>query len=146
VDRDAAVQPSTTRRRVLALFAFAPLVVVYGWWATGLRPFTWSSLVAILAPGVVLVAVSPKLRGTGPSLASWFTSQQQEISRRGARGYGVWIVIVGAIVLWQLVNLFWLPRTDHPTLSSMLGAAENHPGRLALFVSWLALGWYLTRE
>jgi hypothetical protein len=122
----------------------AVAVVAYGWWATGLRPFTWGALAAILLPGVVMVATSPKLRMPGPRIASWYATQRRQFNVRSTE-YGLWLLVVGAIVVWQLVNLFASPRADHPTLSSMLGAIEDHPARVVLFGLWLMLGWFLTR-
>lgn len=146
MDAEAALGPSSRHRRSALLAAGGAGVLAYGWWATGLRPFTWGALGAILVPGVALVVTSPKLRASGPSIRSWFASQRQQIDAQRAAGYATWASVLGAIVLWQLVNFFWSPRADHPTLSSMLGTVEDHPGRLVLFALWLLLGWYLTRR
>jgi hypothetical protein len=145
VDADGAVARSTPGRRRALIVAGVVVLVGYGWWATGLRPFTWSSLAAILLPGVAMVATSPKLRTSGPSVASWYATQRQQFNARASEHW-IWVSVVGAIVVWQLVNFFASPRADHPTLSSMLGTVEDHPVRLVLFVFWLALGWFLTRR
>jgi hypothetical protein len=145
VDAEGAATRSAPGRHRALILAGAVAVAGYAWWATGLRPFTLGSLAAILLPGVALVTTSPNLRTSGPSLASWYAAQRQRFDARSSERW-IWVSVVGAIVVWQLVNFFASPRADHPTLSSMLGAIEDHPVRLVLFVLWLALGWFLTRR
>jgi hypothetical protein len=53
-----------------------------------------------------------------------------------------WIVIVGALLVWQGLALANAP--EWPTLSSVFRSVMRPlPGRLLLFGLWLWLGWHL---
>jgi hypothetical protein len=55
-----------------------------------------------------------------------------------------WVIAVVVALGWELFCLFSLPRSSHPTISSMLDAADgSHLGRALAFASWLVLGWYV---
>jgi hypothetical protein len=55
---------------------------------------------------------------------------------------GGWILIVGALLVWQGFGLMNGPTW--PTLSDMFRAFMRPlPGRLLLFGVWLWLGWHL---
>ena len=49
-----------------------------------------------------------------------------------------------AVLTWEVLALGSSPRSQHPTISSLVETVEQHHlGRTALFVAWLALGWTL---
>jgi hypothetical protein len=53
-----------------------------------------------------------------------------------------WLVIVGALLVWQGIGLVRGP--EWPTLSDFFRAfMRNAPGRYLLFGLWLWLGWHL---
>jgi hypothetical protein len=140
-------------RAVVAAIVVA--VVAYGWWATALAPFSRPAFVAILAPGAVLLVVAPH-RTDRPSLRQWYAAQRAVVRAARLRsadpaargligGLVTWAVLVGAFVMWQLTNFVLSPRSQHPTVSSMLDAVETHPVRVVMFALWIALGWDMAR-
>jgi hypothetical protein len=53
---------------------------------------------------------------------------------------------VTALTGWELLALFGHPRSDHPTISSLLETAmENHVPRFGVYLLWLWLwlGWVI---
>ena len=53
-----------------------------------------------------------------------------------------WLVIVGALLLWQGIGLVRGP--EWPTMSDFFRAfMRRPPGRFVLFGVWLWLGWHL---
>lgn len=56
----------------------------------------------------------------------------------------VWSAIAAVVLTWELLALRSSPRSQHPTISSLVETVEQHHlGRIVLFVAWLALGWTL---
>lgn len=114
--------------------AAAAVVAAYGWWATGLQPFTWLALVAVLGAGVAATAVGtrlpPVLRPYSPPTART----------------ALWAVLLAAVVGWELVTYIQRPRAEHPTLSVFANRVlDPHPVRALGFLVWLAGATLLTR-
>jgi hypothetical protein len=113
----------------------AAAVVVYAWWATGLRPFTATSAIAVISAGIVAMAFgrfhcgSPEtVRLCGTQVASW-----------GA--------LLGALAAWQFAAYLQHPRSEHPTLSSLANALLGaHAARTLAFLLWLAGAARLARR
>jgi hypothetical protein len=122
--------PARTRFALLAVVA-----AVWGWWATGLEPFSTQATVVVLGSGLVAMATGGARRADASSL---------DIPRRAATP---WVVLLGALVAWQLAAYFQHPRSDHPTLSSLTNTAlDPRPVRLLAFAAWtLAAGWLARR-
>jgi hypothetical protein len=56
----------------------------------------------------------------------------------------VWSAIAAAVLAWELLALRSSPRSQHPTISSLVETIEqHHVGRIVLFLAWLWLGWTL---
>ena len=56
----------------------------------------------------------------------------------------VWVLPVAAVTAWELYCFFTLPRSAHPTLSSLLDMLDAHAaGKALAFGVWLVLGWLL---
>jgi hypothetical protein len=130
-------------RRVLSPAIGVAVVAValgYSWIASGLRPFTHPMAVMVSIPlviaGLVLLRARRRLdaaHDTGETV--------------GRRGVWVWVVLVALLLAWELISYRLLPRVDHPTLSSIADAfMEVRPRRFALFVAWLAVGYWLFRR
>lgn len=124
----------TTARHSPALLAVGAALVC-GWWATGLEPFSTRATSAVLASGVVAMAV-----GAG----------RRRVDRPRALSLGAtapWIALVAALAAWQLAAYVQHPRADHPTLSSLTNAAlDPRPIRVVAFAAWvLAAGWLARR-
>jgi hypothetical protein len=58
-----------------------------------------------------------------------------------------WLVVTIAVVSFELIVLFHLPRQAHPTLSSLSDELSQwRIGKAALFIAWLSLGWLFLRR
>jgi hypothetical protein len=58
-----------------------------------------------------------------------------------------WIVAAVAIAGWELYCVASAPRSEHPTLSSLLDTLDStHLGKSVTFALWLALGAYLVTQ
>jgi len=118
-----------------AIVAGAALVGV-AWAAGTTHSFTWPALVVTLAAAVFVLVVA--VCAPRPSGAGRTHPQRRDLP---------WGVVAVAAVAWQLVAYSQSPRTDHPTISSMLDAADAHaPLRALVFLGWLALGLVLARR
>jgi hypothetical protein len=112
-------------------------VAVYSWIAAGLRPFTLGEEVLVAVPGLVCLAAAIWTSGTT-------RTDSADASRRGSAA--IWLVLVVAVVGWELAAYFSSPRSAHPTLSVIADNVMSiQPGRALVFALWLALGWMLVR-
>jgi hypothetical protein len=108
-------------------------LATYAWWATSLRPFTVPSLTAVLAAGVLAAAVGAALL-------------PQRVRASPVPHRDVWVGLVAAVALWELVEFARHPRSEHPTISSLTNTLfANHPARTLGLLLWFALGAWLTR-
>jgi hypothetical protein len=124
---------SRSRRRLGWLCAGA-VVGAYAWWVAGLEHFTTRALVAVLAAAALAVAS-----------ARW-PPRRCRASTDDAGASTPWLVVLGALVAWELVAFSLSPRSTHPTLSSLADAALGpRPLEAAAFVAWLAVGRRLAR-
>jgi hypothetical protein len=136
-----AVEVSARTRRT-ALVVAAGLVC--GWWVTSLTPFTAGATVAVLAFGVVEIALAEFVR----------RRRRRHLSGAGAGGGPdvpgraclVWVAAIVVLAAWELFSLFSHPRSAHPTISSMLDPwLAHHLVRWLAFAAWAWLGWELAR-
>jgi hypothetical protein len=116
-------------------------VLAYGWWNTDLEPFSDAAFRALLVPVVLLIVVASVYRARHASDAREAATRAEPRFRAAAV---VWGAIVTAVVAWELIALRSSPRSEHPTISSLVeGLAHHHVARLALFALWISLGWTL---
>lgn len=55
-----------------------------------------------------------------------------------------WATLAVAVASLELGNFVASPRSQHPTISSLLAVAEAHEvWRAILFAAWLGVGWWL---
>jgi uncharacterized membrane protein len=55
-----------------------------------------------------------------------------------------WATLAAAVASFELGNFVASPRSQHPTISSLLAVAEGHEvWRALLFGAWLGVGWWL---
>lgn len=115
--------------RSLGLAGVAVGTLVYAWWATGLRPFSWPAYVAVGAAGVVAIV---------------FGTRRRTSSRPGDRrvpGAWMWGVLGALLAGWELAAYLQKPRADHPTLSYLADQMlDGHPARAVAFLVWLVVG------
>jgi hypothetical protein len=117
------------------------VVLAYGWWFTDLEPFSPAAFRALLVAVVLLLVVAVVHRVRGGRRAA-------DAATRAAPGFWaavvVWSMVVIAVVAWELIALRSLPRSAHPTISSIVeGSEHHHIARLALYSVWVWLGWAL---
>ena len=122
--------------RVVVCVAAGGAVLVYAWWATGLRPFAATTALAVVGPGVVTMAFGHTRRTLttehAPALAGTLAG---------------WAVLFAALAAWQLQAYLQHPRTAHPTLSSLVNAAlDTHVARTLAFTAWIAGAYRLARR
>lgn len=61
-------------------------------------------------------------------------------------GAAPWVLLLLAVVGWELFCYFGSPRSAHPTISSIYDAlARVKAAKAAVALAWLALGWRLLR-
>ncbi|MGA3147962.1 MAG: hypothetical protein ABSF33_10845 [Acidimicrobiales bacterium] len=63
------------------------------------------------------------------------------------RLWSAWAATAALVAGWEVYCYTAAPRSQHPTLSSLLdGLDSSHAGKALAFALWLALGWYLVRR
>jgi hypothetical protein len=117
------------------------VVLAYGWWFTDREPFSPGAFRAMMvAVAAVIVAATVRRRR--------FTPERADSATRPAQWFRaavvVWSALAGAVVAWELLALRSLPRSAHPTISSITESVEQfHVTRLALYAAWVWFGWML---
>jgi hypothetical protein len=107
---------------------------LFAWWVTGLPPFSISTTLAVVVTGLAVALLS----GRG---------DRRPVQSPGPVGLAVWAVLVTGLAAWQIAALVELPRSDHPTLSSLANAAlDARPVRAVAFAAWLAASAWLGRR
>jgi hypothetical protein len=136
------MNPRGARVEQLLPVAVAGIVVLgYGWWFTDREPFSPGAFRALLVAVVLLLVAAVVHRIRGGRRAA-------DAATRAAPGFWaavvVWTVVVIAVVAWELIALRSLPRSAHPTISSIVeGSEHHHVARLALYSVWVWFGWAL---
>ncbi len=107
------------------------------------RPFTGgadavTALPLAVAAGAAVVRMrSPRPDPMVPGLGRAVTAHRRWL---------VWAAAAAVIAGWELYCYTAAPRSEHPTLSSLLDTLDStHAGKAIAFALWLALGWYLVR-
>ena len=110
------------------------LVLAYGWWAVSLPPFSALASVAVLVPGATAIGLGAFRR-------------RPEQRRDRTRGVALWMTVAAAVLCWQLVAFVQHPRSDHPTLSSLMNALlDSQLPRAAAFALWIFVTLRLARR
>jgi hypothetical protein len=144
----------TTLRRSAPFVAVA-VALAYAWLISGTRSFTMAATVVTAVPVVLGLAVAAARRGRRQPFRAWRAASRDAFERslrpatrpKAAAGVAAWAVVIGLIAVWELVNLFQLPRGDHPTISWATDVlTEYRPGRFALSLLWFALGVEVLRR
>lgn len=110
--------------------------VVYAAGAACLTPLTWPAMLATVPPLAVclMVALRPASRPVRRPI--------------GRRRVVPWLVVVGAGTVWEAVALIRSPRSDYPTISSIVSplAGTQWWVRFAGYLLWFAVGLWLLRQ
>lgn len=125
------------QRRVAVVVVAA--VIAYAVVAASFVPYTWPDTVAIVVPGVLVLAVVWRgplwVRPVPP--APW------------AVGATAWAAVFVTAALVELAALLMQPNLqvgsyDHPTISYLMESVlANGPGRALTLLVWVALGYFL---
>jgi hypothetical protein len=132
-------------------------VLVYSWWVTTFRPFTWPIRIGTAVPAVVLVLLAVRDHRRRSALRAWVASwhlveEGQEPAPPWRRvvwraGTVYWTPLIAAISIWELLARFHTPRSLYPTLSSLSDSVNRlHAVRFLTFVLWLLFGRDLLRR
>jgi hypothetical protein len=120
---------------------FAPVAIALAAVAAFTTPFTWA------ANGVVFAGFAAVLGGGLIRVLAHRPSVERATSSKGGWRRAPYAIAAGAAASWELFNLFSAPRNAHPTFSSILDIIDGtHVGHGAMFLLWLALGWYLVTQ
>lgn len=116
------------------------LTIGYSWWATGLETFSWQSTVAIVGGGAVAVGWGTWQRRRGDPLPGDRSEEDRERLRVGRKpGLAIWLALLGALAVLQLVMFTRGPREDYPTISSIINELlGTHGARTVACAAWLA--------
>jgi hypothetical protein len=152
------VAVDVVRRRRRLLVAVVIGLGLHAWWVTELRPFTWPSLAAVVGSGLAAVAlawrhrVGPPRRGASPAGPGSVPGRPEPVPARLPQpetwraGVVAWWGLIALLGLWELAAYLQHPRTDHPTLSSLLDSLlADQPLRAAAFAAWLVGTYRLAR-
>jgi hypothetical protein len=159
VREPSAVQ---SRWRTPARVAAPVTVLVYAWWVTSFRAFTWPIRIATAVPGVLLLllllVLAVRDRRVRVPLRAWFASWRLTASAQQPplplwrrivwrAGTVVWSLLIVAISTWEVMARLHAPRSLYPTLSSISGSVTRvHAVRFLAFVLWLLFGRDLLRR
>ena len=115
------------------------VAVVYATVASRFAPLTWPSMLATLPPAAVVFWVGMRGRPTreGPAM----------VLRRSR--LMPWVVVGVAGIALEIAAVLQSPRSDFPTLSSIVSPlAGDSAGwyRFAGYLAWFALGAWLARR
>jgi hypothetical protein len=150
--REFAVdRPALTAAAVLAGICLAVV-------ASFTRPFTLAADVATAVPiALAVLALAVRSRPTdelGSVHAPGGEAPNGEEETEGPQGTSRpapasrWSLLCAGLVAvigsWELYNYLSVPRSQHPTLSSLIDLLDGtHVGKTIAFGLWLALGCYL---
>ena len=117
----------------------AAVVLGYGVVVGALTRYTWPVTVAVLVPGVLVLAFGWR----GPLRPRPIPPPTR---RRGAV---LWAAVFVTAGVWELAALLQQPTLhddsyDHPTISVLMDTVlASHAGRSITLLAWLAFGWFL---
>ncbi len=134
------------------------VVLLYSWWVTTFRAFTWPIRIATAIPGVLLLVVAARDRRRRSALRAWVSSWRLVLEERDPPlplwrrvvwrgGTVVWSLLIAAIASWELLARMHAPRSIYPTISSLSDSVTRvHAVRFLAFVLWLLFGRDLLRR
>jgi type IV secretory pathway VirB2 component (pilin) len=109
----------------------------YAWAAGGTAPFSATSLVLVLIPGVVLAAI-----------ASWWPPQRiPPPEKLDIAGMSYWVICVAALFEWEASAYRDNSLPWHPSLTDLVNPLIGpHIIKSAAIMLWILAGWALVRR
>lgn len=135
VEREPAPRVRRSPIRAASRWLVAAALLGFAWLAGGLSSFTRPAEVTTFATvAAVLGYAAVRRRDRAPV-------------RLARTGVAVWTAWLAAVTGWELWALFSVPRSSHPTISSLVDELiSSHPARAAAVLLWLLVGWWLARR
>jgi hypothetical protein len=135
-ERDRAIHVAMVGARGQLVVAFAVLMA-FGWWVTAQPPFSVAATVGVLISGATLIVLARLWRRQDAAPVS---DDSAEANQR----IWLWVVLLVALLVWELISFLGHPREAHPTISSITDSMQaEHVFRWLFFGGWLAIGWSL---
>jgi hypothetical protein len=109
----------------------------YAWAAGAARPFSTTSLVFVLVPGVVLAAIA----------VAWPPQRIPPPEKLDITGMFCWVIVVAALFEWEASawkddSLPW-----HPSLTDLINPLLGpHIVKSTAILLWILVGWALVRR
>ncbi|WP_214364707.1 hypothetical protein [Pseudonocardia sp. H11422] len=127
---------ASSRTRAIRLDRWDAVIAGYALLAALAHPLTAPAAVAVLVPGVLLLA----LRARRPVVPLPPTARPRP-------AVALWLGLGVVLGVWEIVAIRWGDDADHPTLSLLADPVlDTYPGRVLGYLIWLAAGrWLVTR-
>jgi hypothetical protein len=119
-------------------------VLVWSWFASGVRTFTRPAEVLTFVPAfaVLLLTIWPRTPRRKRRL-----QRRRNDTPYDLWGVAVWLALLVVVIGWEMFELFSQPRERHPTISSLLNTLiSTHASRLAGYLLWLVAGGFLVHD
>jgi type IV secretory pathway VirB2 component (pilin) len=109
----------------------------YAWAAGAAAPFSATSLVCVLIPGVVLAAI-----------AYWWPPERIPAPQKlNVTGLSYWVIGVAALFEWEASAFRDNSLPWHPSLTDLVNPLIGpHIVRSAAILVWILAGWALVRR
>ena len=117
--------------------AIGAVLAGYAWAAGAAEPFSTTSLVFVLIPGVVLAAIA----------VAWPPQRTPAPEKLDITGMFYWVIAVAALFEWEASawkdnSLPW-----HPSLTDLINPMLGpHLVKSAAILLWILVGWALVRR
>lgn len=113
--------------RQAVVILLVAVAAAWAWFASGVRTFTGPAEVLTFVPGLAVLVLTLRPSAERAGRPSRDRGAPEPFPRSGVLP---WIVVLAAVIGWELAELFSQPRHLHPTFSSVLNALlSTHPGR-----------------
>ena len=122
--------------------AFALLLVLYAWWASGVRPFSALGYVLLAVPSMVVVILLAAGGGFAPHEIRANARERAVRPDTSIATAWPWLAMLALAVALEIVGIALGGRsTTVPTLSTTLDhLLVTHVVRWLLYVAWLSVG------
>jgi hypothetical protein len=109
----------------------------YAWAAGGAVPFSTTSLVFVLVPGVVIAAIA----------YAWPPERIPPPDKLDVTGMSYWAIAVAALFEWEAAAFKDNSLPWHPSLTDLINPLLGpHLVRSAAVLLWMLVGWALVRR